>query len=476
MSKLAQWEMQKAKLRMNAAMTKPERPRFGEEVGLNKALFDMQTQMPNENKATVGLLDELQGNWDKGRKGGAGDALIAGIKAGINRKSLLEDKERAQKVTGAMEKLKGMVEDTNRQLWEQEKLANAKQAIAPRVMAFLEQSKQMDANARNVYLQRAMDEYNQKAGTDYKILSSDGAEPWKVTVSDGQESQFIDLMDFIKTPEEQKLQYYLKSNEVQNAERMMAQEDALNRNAKQSSIGLHNAQAQKYQMQVDKQQALQQRREQLQQSGQLPQGAIFFDEIQEPAELKARIEDLKNEKEKLQPTEAGIKALDEMDNIFKKYPKLSTSLAKWANSKEDTLIGNFLKDVVNKDERNALLQLEKHAATLALGTIQQFKGQRPTDILKKLIKDTNPGSNFTYEAFVPIKNQYMQQFETQKAKSQEAMKGWNNRYFPAYESTYPTQGETSNSEQGVVNKLQALDPSLTPEMILEAQRRLNGGQ
>ena len=460
-------------MKFNAATAKPERPRFGDEVSLNKALLELQQQMSAPDKQIDSqMYDELGQNWKSGGGGSRGDAVISGLKAGLRKGSLLDDKQRMQKFMSGVEKIKGMVEDTNRELYQQEKIFNATESIMPRLMSFMKTQKTMDPNAKRVFLQNTLDEYNQAAGTDYKLLGYDGIEPWKVTISDSGESQFLDLMSLMKTPAQAKYEMYLENSpEMQQAGSLMQQEDALDRQVKQSSIDLHQAHASKYNAQNQEQEVAQQRKVNLQQQGVLPEGGMMFEEIGDPTERKLRLEELKAEKEKLQPTEAGIKALQEMDKIFKQYPKLSTSLAKWANSKEDTLIGNLLKDIVNKDERNAIQQLEKHAATLALGVIQQFKGQRPTDILKKLIKDTNPGSNFTYEAFVPIKNQYMEQFQKQRAKSMEANNGWNHRYFPSYENT-----QVNSNPEDPVAKIQAIDPSLTPEMIIEAQRRLSGGQ
>lgn len=464
MANYSNYLLQKAKMGFEAANAKPEKPRFGEEAMLNNAMFNMDRQMPNENDATVNLITELQEGSKPGKVMSAGDALLAGVKAGVQRKSILDDKKRYQKFMTGMEKLKAMVDDTNRELYKQEKIYNATESIMPRLMSFMKTQKNMDANAKRVFLQNTLEEYNQAAGTDYKLLAYDGVEPWKVTISDGNESQFLDLMSLMKTPAQHKYEMYIENSpELRQAEALRQQEDALDRQVKQSNIDLHKAHANKYNTQTNQQEEATQRKASLEQQGSLPQGSLLFEEIADPTERKLRLEELKAEREKLQPTEAGIKALEEMDTIFRKYPKLSTSLAKWANAKEESLIGNFIKNVVNKDERDALLQLEKHAATLALGTIQQFKGQRPTDILKKLIKDTNPGSNFTYEAFVPIKNQYMEQFQKQRAKSVEANNGWNNRYFPSYENVYANQASETQAQPKVFKFPK--DANITPEEL-----------
>ena len=171
----------------------------------------------------------------------------------------------------------------------------------------------------------------------------------------------------------------------------------------------------------------------------------MFDELPNH-EAKAWIDDLRVERDKGKEAKSGVSALDEMDKIFKSHPKISTSLAKWANSKGDSPFDNFIKSIVNQEQRNALLELEKHAATLSLGTIQQFKGQRPTDILKKLIKETNPGSNFTPEAFEPIKNQLKNKFNEQISRSEEANRGLMKRYVPTYEGVVKVQNYKPSQE------------------------------
>jgi hypothetical protein len=466
MADYSNYLLQKAKMKHEAANAKPEKPRFGDEAIINNALFNMNKQMPNENEATVNLLTELQEGSKPGKVMSAGDAMLAGAKAGVQRKSFLDDKERLGKIMAFTEKTRQMVEDTNRELYKQEKLYNAKQELAPQWDFIFSSPKLTEAERLNG-LNDLVRAFKNKTGLDIDVVNPNFRNGTATIFIDG-EPQFGNLADIFKTPKELRTQAFLNSSEVQKADQMALQEHQREVRNQNAVASLHEAQAKEHQTKADYQQSLQERKRQMTESGRLPAGAILFDEVTDSTEKRARIEDLKAEKEKLQPTIAGIKALNEMDNILRKYPNLSTSLARWANSKEDGLAGYVLKNIVNKDERDALLQLEKHASTLALGTIQQFKGQRPTDILKKLIKDTNPGSNFTYEAFVPIKNQYIQQFEEQKAKSMEANNAWNNRYFPSYENVYNNIEQHNNP----IAQIQSADPSLTPEMIAEAQRRL----
>lgn len=464
MSKRAEWEREKLKARMQAKSVKPEKPRYGEEASINTSIFNAKNSMPKAGEADQELFSNLQKNWDAGPNRDSGDALLDGFKSGMKSGSITEDKKRMDQYVAGMEKLKGMVSDTNERLYKEEKLDGARRSLEPRVFAYKEQANSMTPNDRLSYLRNAFKEYNQLAGTNYEPIATDAGEPWKVTFADGDEIQRLNLLTFIKSTQEQELDVYLKSNEANNIERM-----AINQDNAESQ--LRNAKMSKYTKEAELAQNTMNKKQEMIQSKQMPEGSLMFDEITDKAEKKFRLQELKDDMEKLKPTEAAIEALDKMDDIFTKYPGISTSMAKWAQSKDDTLIGNFLKNIVNKDERDAVLELEKHAATLTVGTIQQFKGQRPTDVLKKLFKDTNPNSSFTKGAFLPIKNQYMAPLMKQKDKSLESENAWKNRYFSSYANIGKKPAAPITPQE-----IQAQDPSITEADIAEAQRRLNGGK
>ena len=452
MAKLADYRLNKVKQRMEAANSKPERPRINEQLGLEKTLLDLQKQSSEpERQIDAKMYGDLSQKWKGNHGGSGGDAFIGGLTAGIQKGSFSEDKARNKKVMDFTEKMKNMVEEQNVQLFKEEKLDKARNSVTPRIMAYLDTYKSMSPNDRKVYLQNTLEEYNGSAGTNYKLVDSAGSEPWKIIVSDGDEIRPLDLMSFIKTPEEKKLDYYYNSAENQQYEKELAQEDSLQRQNLESQIKYNTARANEKQPEN-----IQQKKQQLVESGEIPNGSLLFDELPQH-EAKAWVEDLRIERDKGKEAKNGVVALDEMDKIFKSYPKISTSLAKWANSKGDSPFDNFIKSVVNQDQRNALLELEKHAATLSLGTIQQFKGQRPTDILKKLIKETNPGSNFTPEAFEPIKNQLKNKFNEQIVRSDEANRGLMKRYVPTYEfSSNVTNNKPSPEVAALDQEEQAL--------------------
>ncbi len=462
MAKLGDFKLEKAKILLGAANKKPEGPRIKDQLELENSLLNAQKGLTADDKRIDNeMYGELSEKW-KGKGGGSGgDALISGLTAGLKKGSFLEDKERHKKVMQFTEKMKGMVEAQNEQLFQEEQLFNARNSVTPRIMAYLDSYKNMSPNDRKVYLQNTIEEYNKVAGTDYKIVDAIGSEPWKVIVSDGMELAPLDFMEFIKMPDEKRAAYYLNSNEVKNYENELAQEDNLNRQILENNARYSKARAD------EKSPAnVIENKKQLIESGQIPEGAILFDEL-DKYEKKFNMERMKVEADKGRAAKSGIKALKEMGEIFKAYPNISTSLAKWANSKDDTLFGSAMKNIVDQKERNALIQLEKHAARLAIGTIEQFKGMRPTDILKKLIKETNPGSNFTYEAFIPISNQYEEEFSEQVRRSDEAERGIRYRYVPTYENINNSGNQNSSPE------IHALDQE-EQALLKEREAIING--
>ncbi len=453
MSKMADWRLEKAKLRMGAANAKPERPRVQEQLGLEKNLLELQEKNSAPDKEIDSeMYNKLSEKWKGNEGGSSGDALIEGLQAGLKKGSFAEDKARNKKVMEFTEQMKNMVAKQNEQLFQAEKLDNARQSVTPRIMAYLDGYKTMSPNDRNVYLRNTLEEYNQSAGTDYKLVDAFGSEPWKIIISDGGEPQPMDLMNFIKTPEEQKLNYYLNSNEAQQSERELQADDNLHRQNLQSQVKYNESRANEKQPQD-----IQEKKRNLIESGEIPEGALLFDEL-EGHELKLRLDEMKDEKAKGKDTNDALDALYEMGKILEKHPNISTSLAKWANSKDDTLAGNFINTIVNQDTRNALKELEKHAGTLAVGAIQQFKGQRPTDILKKLSASTVPNASFTYKAFVPIAEQIEKRLQKQSQRSLEAERGFMKRYVPTYQSkNSPTQAATENKTEAPSSSIGSLD-------------------
>lgn len=412
---------------MNAANAKPERPRFEEQARLNKSVNDMQNESSSKSrKVQEDMYGELSEKW-KGQKGGSsGDSFVTGLTAGLKEGSFMDDKKRSQQLIKFNEQMRDMVANQNIELFEKEKLHNAKQSMAPRIMAYLDKYQKMSPNDRKVYLQNSMDEYNKAADTDYKITDAIGSEPWKVIVSDGEGLQQIDLMEFIQTPEEQKLKYYLESEDAKGYEQELQNEDRLKR-----EILENNAASSKYKSEAQNPANIQEKKRALIESGKIPEGALLFEELPQGV-LKTRVKFMEDSVAKMKDTENGLEALYGIGKVLKDNPNISTSFAKWANEKDPGLATNFLREISDQKVRNALKELEKHADVLAVGAISQFKGQRPTDILKKLLAGTVPGKDFTYDAYQAIAPSIEKRYKKQLNESKENAKGFNYGYAPPF--------------------------------------------
>lgn len=464
----------KHKMRLEASMARPQRPRFEDEVTLNNALFKMQKEAPKSSQATIGLLDELQKNWDSGRKGGASDALISGIKAGIARKSLLDDEERLSKYTGALEKMQGMVQEQNQRLYQEEKLANARESLTPRVAAYLEQAKNMNPDARAMYIQRAMDEYNKLADTGYKVASIDGFEPWKITAIDNDEAQVIDLMDFIKTPQEKRLDLYMRSPEYQQMENHLKQDDKMERDERRSSTDLNRLKADVYRDQAREKQDYSQIEDDIRnQAG---------DEVRVIAGLAPSLQlnaekDIKEYTQKANEDLAAEKRLERAIQIASEHPELFANLNSIIASRyneEPGYLNTLLKSKIPSKSLDAMSELSGIVKNIFTDSVKGVPSKGVNQFIEKKLEGGSPNTRWTANAFKKVveeaKKDYEFKYGEHKKGSDYGARGLHYRLrAKEREAMNPNP---SNS----IQQLQAADPSLTPEMIEEAQRRLNGGQ
>lgn len=438
MARLAKYNLSKVQEKMNAANTKPEKPRFGEQLGIEKTLHDMRSQdIDSNSKIDNEMYGELSEKWKGNGGGSGGDAFITGLTSGLKKGANSEEKNKNKEMIKFTETMRDMVSAQNQELFKQEKLSNARMSVTPRIMAYLDNYKTMSPSDRKVYLQNSLEEYNKSAGTNYKLIDTAGAEPWKVMVSNDGDIEPLDLMDFIKTPEEKKLDYYYKSAENNQYEKELAQEDNLERQVMQSKISSNQEIArQKHEKAMREEenspQKIQEKKQKMLESGEIPKGSLLFDELPKH-EAAGHFKNIMDERAKLNGAEEANYALDKMEKIFEEYPGISTSFAKWAEAGDDSAMNNFLRRMSNQDERAALQDLEKYAGKLNLGTIEQFKGTRPTDVLKKIMAATNPNSKFTAKAFREIKPDYVNQNNRQIARSKEADRAVLKRYVPTYE-------------------------------------------
>ena len=481
MAKLSDWRLEKAKLRMGAANSKPEKPNFGQELGLEKSLLEMQKESSAPDRQIDDkMYSDLSEKWKGNEGGSSGDAFIGGLTAGLRKGSFAEDKERNKKVMDFTEKMKNMVSQQNEELYKQEKLATARNSVTPRIMAYLDSYKTMSPNDRKVYLQNTMDEYNKSSGTDYKLINYDGSEPWKITVSDGEEIQPMDLMSFIKTPEEKKLEYYLNSNEIRQSENEMQRDDNLNRQNLESQIMSHRDKSSDAEVKRrEHQEALDVEKEIFEKNG---DHVKFIDNMSTSGKTYAE-KQIKEYTEKSNQALAAETRLKRAVQIAKDHPALFGNLNAIIASRynEDPgYLNNILKNKIPPEDLNAMSELQGIVKNIFTDSIKGIPAKGINQFIEKKIEGGSPNQRWTAEAFSKVVSEALEEnkdtYDEYKKAADYGSEGLS--YRPRAKSRKesvekPIENKFDASE--VENKLKSI-PGLTRADIDEAERRLKSGK
>ncbi len=481
MAKLSDWKLQKTKLRMDAANSKPERPRINEQLGLEKTLLDLQKQSSEpDRQIDEKMYGDLSEKW-KGNEGGSGgDAFIGGLTAGLRKGSFAEDKERNKKVMDFTEKMKNMVEEQNVQLFKEEKLHNARNSVTPRIMAYLDTYKNMSPNDRKVYLQNTMDEYNQASGENYKIVDATGSEPWKIIVSDGQNVEPLDLMNFIKTPEENKLAYYLNSNDVRQSENEMQRDDELQRQNLEGQVMHHRDVSSDAEIKrKEHQEALQIEKEILDKSG---DNVKFIDNMSVSGRNYAE-RHIKEYTEKANQDLAAEKRLTRAIKIAQDHPALFGNLNAIISSRyhEDPgYITNLLKNKIPKEDLDVAPELSGIVKNIFTDSIKGISAKAMNQFLEKKLSAGSPNQAWTAKAFEKVVKESLDEYKPLYDEHKKVADYGSSGLF--YRPRAKSRKEVSEKPvenkidmSAVEDKLKAI-PGLTKADIDEAARRIQGGK
>lgn len=479
MAKFADYQLKKSKMLYDAANTKPERPRFDQQLGLEKSLVDMQreTSAP-DRRADEQMFGELSQKWKGNGGGSSGDALISGLTAGLKKGSFTDDKKRSKQLMQFTEQMRDMVAQQNIELHKQEKLASARNSVTPRIMAYLESYKNMSPNDRKVYLQSAMDEYNQVSGLDYKVLDATGSEPWKVIISDGEESSPLDLMDFIKTPEEKKLQYYLNSNEVKNAEQQLQNEDRLDRQNTESQIARNQSRISDDDIKrKENEEAIQIEKQILNETG---DNVKFIDNMSTSGRNYAE-RHIKEYTEKANQHLASEKRLTRAVKIAEDHPELFGNLnaiiaARY--NENPSYLYNLLKNKIPAESLDAMSELSGIIKNIFVDSTKGTSARAMNMFLEKKLEAGSPNQRWTAAAFKKVVGEALEQdkesYNEEKKVADYGSEGL--FYRPRAKSRKNTPEEPKNKEDASVeDKLKAI-PGLTQADIDEATRRLQSGK
>lgn len=456
----------KAKMKLDAANRRPERPRLNEEFGMRKNMMDAEMSIPNENTATSEMLDDLE---KPGRSGGVktgAEALFSGFKAGVKRKSILDDKERMKKYTSTMEKLTEMNAATNRELWKQEQLFNAQESVKPRLVAYLSNYQSMTPEGRNEYLRSSLQEFNEVAGTDYEYVDTIGSQPQKILVREKGVLQELDLMEFGKTSPEKKVELYQNSIEMQKADQIARQEYEMDMQQQQAQIRRLN-------QDNDRQDRVNQSR------GQIPEGAVPFENLDPKSQNM-------HEKEMISAYQHGVKLLPVRDAVSKimevreKYPNLDTSIQSIISNpqKADSYVGIALKSVANQEERTAIELLGKYINRMNRADIEATTGVKPSDLFKQILVAGGLRTGMTDAASKQLSQEILQDLDREIDFAKEAQKGIQGRYVVL--PKLGQEGQSMSPQASGMIVLQSPDGMTksvpdTPENRAKVQEAVNKG-
>lgn len=479
MSKLPEFKLQKLKMKMEAAKAKPERPRIGEQLGLEKALVDTQRESSADIKrADQQVNNELSEKWKSKGGGDSGEAFVIGLNRGLQEGSFMDDKKRSKRLTDFIEKTSEMVATQNEQLFKEEKLYNARNSVTPRIMAYLDTYKNMSPNDRKVYLQNSMEEYNKIAGTDYKVVDATGSEPWKIIVSDGMELSPLDFMDFIKMPEEKRMEYYLKSNEVKEYENSLSKQDYLENMNKREINSYRQSKIEDAEIKrKEHQEALQVEKEIFEKNG---DKVKFIDNLP-PSLAKDAEKHIKEYTEKANQDLAAEKRLQRAVQISKDHPELFGNLNAIISSRynEDPgYINNILKNKIPEESRDAASELAGIVKNIFTDSVKGIPAKGVNQFIEKKLEGGSPNQRWTAKAFEKVVSEALNEYSDSYNEHKKAADyGSSGLYYRPKAKVRKTEEKQENkiNTSPILDKLKSI-PGLTREDIDEAERRLRSGQ
>lgn len=233
-----------AKMKNQAANAKPEKANFGESVSLNKALFDMQSHMSKlDRDIDDEAYDELSKKWSGQGGGGSGDAFITGLKSGLKKGSILEDKERMKKYMNSLSQMEEMVSNQNKQIYEQQQIFNAKQKLMPQANTLFNSPNITQDKFENGWNSIAR-KFSQMTGMNVQVVNPNRLTGEGTVIVDGDE-QLMDLKDFFATPEMLAYKQFENSPEFKAAQKASEDEYALEQKNAKNVADLHEEQMKK---------------------------------------------------------------------------------------------------------------------------------------------------------------------------------------------------------------------------------------
>lgn len=340
--------------------------------------------------------------------------LVSGFAQGIAQGSQLsrafQNEERAKAYEKALDYFEAVNQQKLQQQEYQDKLENAQKQITPDALAYL-QNKQKDPQTSYIMGDRMWNKYSSLTGVDGKFLGVSPIDENVFMIQNADGLKLVDIrplflgdqytqnaiasldQDYQNKLQDQRLenQKYLDLEErkVQNLESINNKRGAL-LDAQTQKLRNDMSQGNEVQSSAENQISTE--------NGEVPLSSLgkeFSKEWQKKV-LK--------EVDQIPTNRRTIEAIQEMKDIFNKYPNIGSTFLNAVNTSGSdesfsTILARKGAEYFTPDEYAAVKELEKLTSDLNLSTVLGFPGKSATDILKLAIQKAAPSGKLPANAF-----------------------------------------------------------------------------
>jgi len=171
------------------------------------------------------------------------------------------------------------------------------------------------------------------------------------------------------------------------------------------------------------------KRQELEAKGLIPEGAILFDEIEDPVLRRMKMEETQKAKNAFHPAIENLTALQEMKKIYKKYPTLwkdTSTILQLTNEENPTLIKRILSNVDPKKQAAAqtISKLINDINTNSVKQAAALGRSLSSDMMKRMIAKTMSEVGSAPEAFEAIEKRMSNKNLRVAKYAKMANEGW----------------------------------------------------
>jgi hypothetical protein len=359
-------------------------------ANLRTQTYQAKTALPNEHDVNAQFFGDIAkslGDKPRGWRALA-SGLAKGAEYGSKTRSIGKRQEEADKYERVMDYLV-QANDYAVEVdqWHKKK-EMAQQQFLPQVVSYAENIDKLDPQSQRIMAQNILDGYSRTTGEDLKLVSIDGSDPFVVTVQTEKGPQILDVRTLFAGDELLQQKMAMKMPEYQ----MKLQQE---RQDKKREFELKEKDLQgKYGSKLSYNQE-----ENIDEQG---NNYVSLDKLEKSARTEFQKQVMK-EQRNIPIYENSINTINDMRQIFEKYPDIANKLVNILESDDDGTFSNLLKRwTLSTEELAAVEKLRKSAADLNLSTILGVPGKSATDLLKREIKNAAPNGKLTKKGFDSI--------------------------------------------------------------------------